>query len=215
MNIKKAVNKRFLKARKTKKAFTLIEVLFAAFIASMLFYVISSTFSTSVRQFSTNQTHLEAISITQTVLDIVESTVNRHLVSDDNGDSFLLPEGPSSDLTIFASEASSNGVYKGVPHTFSLEPSADGEFFYFVHNDKVHRNLSLSGLEFEVLEAESIAGAKPLYFLEITVTGTTPVKEGLPQKKEFTLKGLVALTAQTALLQNPQWNPNPYIYKHF
>ena len=103
----------------------------------------------------------------------------------------------------------------GVKNTFSLKASPDGEYFYFVHNEKVHHNLTLSKLEFEVLETESIANGSPLYFLEISITGTTPVKDGLPQHREFSLKGLVALTAQTELLQNPHWNPNPYIYKHF
>lgn len=197
------------------RGFTLVEVLFAAATASMLFYIVYATFFSSVKQFSTNQSHLEAISITQTVLDIVESTVNRHIVAEGKTDSFLLPEGKISELTLFASETSDKGIYIGVKNTFSKKPSADGEYFYFVHNGKVHHNLTLSKLEFEVLEAESIADSKPMYFLEVSITGTTPVKEGLPQHKEFTLKGLVALTAQTELIQNPHWNPNPYIYKHF
>jgi len=197
------------------KGFTLIEVLFAAAVASMLFYVVYATFFSSVKQFSTNQTNLEAVSITQTVLDIIQNSASRQLVSKEVEESFLLPDGKQSTLSLFVSESSEKGVYKGIKHTFSIKPSPDNEYFYLVENGKTHPNLTLAALQFEVLRVESISTTQKLFFLEICVTGATPKKKGSAERKEFTLKGLVALTAQTEFINNQHWNPNPFVYKHF
>ncbi len=198
-----------------RKAFTLVEVMVAVVIGFLLLGVLYDMLSGSVRIFTKTQTHLGLESSAQIVLDIIQDSAAGMLVDLEEDTTRLSAQDGLSELTFFVSRADNSGsFYRGNKQTFGLKPEPGGNYFYFVHNGKVHKDLTLEDLTFRVIQKPSLTG-KALFFVQISVTAVNPVEIDSEHRRYFSLVGLTALTSQTRMTNNEHWNPNPYIYKRF
>ena len=198
-----------------RRALTLVEVMVAVVIGFMLLGVLYDMLSGSVRVFTKTQTHLGLESSAQIVLDIIQDSAAGMLVDVDEDTTLLSAHDGMAELSFYVSRADNNGpFYRGRKETFGLKPEPNGNYFYFVHNGKVHKDLTLEDLTFRVVQKPSLNG-KPLCFVQIFVTAVNPVAVDSKERRYFSLVGLTALTSQTRMANNSHWNPNPYIYKKF
>ena len=198
-----------------KRALTLVEVMVAVVIGFLLLGVLYDMLSGSVRIFTKTQTHLGLESSAQIVLDIIQDSAAGMLVDLDEDSTLLNANDGLAELSFYVSRSDANGpFYRGHKETFGLQPEPEGNYFYFVHNGKVHKDLTLEDLTFRVIKKPSLSG-KSLFFVQISVTAVNTVRVDSKERRYFSLVGLTALTSQTRMMTNRHWNPNPYIYKKF
>lgn len=199
--------------RVARRAVTLVEVMLASVVSMMLIIVLWRLFSGSMQQFANTQTNLEAMQVAQMVLEYVENDLHG-LILQAPGDPSVLASTQPQQLEFFVSRSAGDTgpqgpIYRGERIRYAFVPPSGQPHGLLERNGKVMPGMTLKDLQFEVVEMDSLAGTKQ-YFMKTTVTATD--SQG---RKSFTLQGIVGLDILSQTRNNPNWRPNPYLYKTF
>jgi len=193
-----------------RSAITLVEVVIAAAISTVLIAVLWQLFAGGVRQFSLTQRHLEAAQVAQLVLEFVENDLHASIIKDATQPTIFDDGTPRSTLSFFVSrnDLGRGGVYVGVPATYGIQRAEGKPFGYFTRNGRPQYQIPLRRLVFEPLVHEALDSLpeRPRQNCFVRTTVTALDSSGT---REFTLVGLLAVELVTRRRQGRYWNPIP------
>lgn len=197
--------------RWTRRAVTLVEILVASVVASMLLVVLWRLFYGSMHQFHHTQLNMEAMQVGQMALEYIENDVHGLILKGQADGSLLTTCRPKSIDFRVARNAGNTGphgpIYACERVQYGFQPVDGKPFGLLTRQGKAMAGMRLKDIEFRVIEIQSLQDL-PHYFLRTTLTATD--NQG---RKDFTLQGIVALEIITHTRLGGEWQPNPYLYK--
>ncbi len=178
----------------TRRGLTLVEVMVALAIGSLLFGVIADILFRGSSLMLTSQAHLEAATGAELLMERIHSDLRRVVASDAAG---LGSGGPPLSLTIRGTGGATETV------TYDLVPGPDPGTSLVRRNGTTLHAVKLKSL---VVRPETAAAAAGYPILGYQVMLVATDSSG---QKDFPLVGFTAVDAPTRKVLDPYWVPNP------
>ena len=193
-----------------KRAFTLVEICVAAAVLSVIMYTLYSMFVGGIRSFRQAEGKTESLEYGIIAYEMIAQDCRRAVYHgvDPNPDfrpCKLADDGKSIGFVIFHSmDFLSSRRPKAMRQIveYSLAPSGDPAYFFLKRNEKVHTNIQLSSMEFEVIDSARSDG-KVQKYLSIRIRGY-----GNRPQDEQLLIGLIAFDSFNLRQINPYFVEN-------
>ncbi len=197
-------------ANTRKRAFTLVEVIIAFCVASVLIYVLHQMLFGGLRTFKRLEGKTYALESAMLAWEIIADDVRSNEYFGVQPEQFtdvrpieIGEVGGKQVLGLmrlrrveFANVAPKTELEKVI---FSLEMSKDGDHGCLKRNDKVYKSIKLKKLDFHLFEQERDDGKK-VAFLSLAIKGWST-----DERSNSSLVGLLALDAYTLRKANPSW----------
>ena len=193
-----------------KKGFTLVEICVAAAVLSVIMYVLYSMFITGIRSFRQAEGKTESLEYGVLAYEMISQDCRRSVYHGLKADPAIPPcilsaNTSSVGFIIFHSmDFLSSKMPKALRQViqYSLADSGHDGYSYLVRNGKVHKNIKISSMAFEIIEGNRADGKLQKYLsIRITGYGNRPQDEQL-------LIGLIAFDSYNLRQIHPYFVEN-------